>query len=34
MNQIAAHRGQAIDLGIPTYTDAAGRTSTSPPMSL
>jgi hypothetical protein len=34
MNQIAARRGQAVDLSIPTFTDAASRTSTSPPMSL
>jgi hypothetical protein len=34
MDQIAARRNQALDLGIPTFTDAAGRTSTSPPMSL
>jgi hypothetical protein len=34
MDQIAARRGQAVDLSIPTFTDAAGRTSTSPPMRL
>ena len=34
MDQIAARRGQAVDLGIPTFTDAASRTTTSPPMSL
>ena len=34
MDQIAARRGQAVDLGMPTFTDAASRTSTSPPMSL
>jgi hypothetical protein len=32
MDQIAARRGQAIDLGVPTFTDATSRTSTSPPM--
>ena len=31
MDQIAARRGQAVHLGIPTFTDAAGRTSTNPP---
>ena len=34
MDHIAARRGQAVDLSIPTFTDAAGRTSTRPPMSL
>jgi hypothetical protein len=29
MDQIAARRGQAVDLSIPTFTDAAGRTSTA-----
>ena len=32
MDQIAARRGHAVDLGVPTFTDAASRTSTSPPM--
>jgi len=32
MDQIAARRGRAVDLGVPTFTDAASRTSTSPPM--
>ena len=31
MNQITARRSQAIQLGIPAFTDAAGRASTSPP---
>ena len=30
MDQIAARRSQAVDLGIPTFTDAASRTSTQP----
>jgi len=29
MGQIAARRGQAVDLAIPTFTDAASRTSTT-----
>jgi Phage integrase family len=31
MEQITARRSQAIHLGIPAFTEAAGRTSTSPP---
>jgi integrase len=31
MDQITARRRQAVQLGIPAFTDAAGRTSTSPP---
>src|SRR6266581_186391 len=31
MDQITARRSQATQLGIPAFTDAAGRTSTSPP---
>ena len=34
MDQITTRRGQAVDLRIPTFTDAASRTSTSPPTSL
>jgi hypothetical protein len=34
MDQITTRRSQATDLGIPTFTDAASRTSTSPPISL
>jgi uncharacterized membrane protein YjjP (DUF1212 family) len=33
MDQIAARRGQAVNLGVPTFTDAASRTTTSPPRS-
>ena len=31
MDQISARRRQAVQLGIPTFTDAAGRTSTTRP---
>jgi hypothetical protein len=31
MDQISARRAQAVHLGIPTFTDAAGRTSTQEP---
>lgn len=31
MDQITTRRGQAVELGIPTFTDAAGRMNTSPP---
>ena len=31
MDQITARRSQTVHLGIPTFTDAAGRTSTNPP---
>jgi hypothetical protein len=31
MDQITARRDQTVHLGIPTFTDAAGRTSTNPP---
>jgi hypothetical protein len=31
MDQITARRSQTIQLGIPTFTDAAGRTSTNQP---
>jgi hypothetical protein len=31
MDQISARRSQAVQLGIPTFTDAAGRTSTTHP---
>ena len=31
MDQITARRSQTVQLGIPTFTDAAGRTSTNPP---
>src|SRR3954454_23645517 len=34
MGPITARRDQATDLGIPTFTDAASRTSTSPLISL
>ena len=30
MDQITARRNQAIQLGIPTFTDTAGRTKTNP----
>ena len=33
MDQISARRSQAVQLGIPTFTDAAGRTSTTTRMS-
>jgi hypothetical protein len=32
MDQIAARRGQVVDLAVPTFTDVASRTSTSPRM--
>jgi integrase len=31
MDQITARRNQTVQLAIPTFTDAAGRTSTNPP---
>jgi hypothetical protein len=31
MDQIAARRSTTVHLGIPSFTDAAGRTSTNPP---
>jgi hypothetical protein len=31
MDQITARRNHTVQLGIPTFTDAAGRTSTNPP---
>jgi len=31
MDQISSHRSQAVQLGIPTFTDAAGRASTAHP---
>ena len=33
MDHIAARRGQAVNLGVPTFTDAASRTTASPPTS-
>ena len=30
MDQITDRRDQTVQLGIPTFTDAAGRTNTSP----
>lgn len=31
MDQITARRNQTVNLGTPTFTEAAGRTSTNPP---
>jgi hypothetical protein len=32
MDQIAARRGQVVDLAVPTFADVASRTSSSAPM--